>query len=122
MMTGMKDRQKIIEFFLNKGAKHTVFKMGHRGSSIAYLENGAIKEIRTPVYETSVIDTTGAGDSYCAGFIKGMSLGWDLQQCAMLGSAAAAQVVTGLGSDAGIVDFESTEQLMKERKTLPLDD
>jgi sugar/nucleoside kinase (ribokinase family) len=122
MMTGMTDRRKIIEFFLNKGAKHTVFKMGSEGSSIAYMENGSVKEIRTPVYETNVVDTTGAGDSYCAGFIKGMSLGWDLKQCAMLGSAAAAQVVTGLGSDAGIVDFESTERYMRQTKTLPLSD
>lgn len=120
MMTGLSDRQKIIEFFLNKGTKHTVFKMGSEGSSIAYLEDGQVRELLTPVYETSVVDTTGAGDSYCAGFIKGLSLGWDLKQCAMLGSASAAQVVTGLGSDAGIVDFESTERLMRERPTLPL--
>ena len=35
MITGLKDRKDIIKFFLDRGAKHTVFKMGAEGSSVA---------------------------------------------------------------------------------------
>ena len=118
MMTGRTDRRDIIEFFLDAGAKHTVFKMGSKGSSIAYREAGALREIIVPIFETTVVDSTGCGDAYCAGFITGLSKGWDLERCGLFGSACAAQVITGLGSDAGIVDFDSTLAYMERTRTI----
>jgi sugar/nucleoside kinase (ribokinase family) len=52
------------------------------------------------------VDSTGCGDGYNAGFIKGLSLKWDLEQCARLASACGGLVIQGLGSDAGIDNFE----------------
>lgn len=118
MMTGLTDRRANIEYFLDRGAKHTVFKMGSKGSSIAYRENGTVKEILIPIFETTVVDSTGCGDSYCAGFIAGLSRGWNLERCGLFGSACASQVITGLGSDAGIVDFTGTERYMNETKKI----
>lgn len=120
MMTGLTERREVIRYFLDRGAKHTVFKMGGRGSSVAWLENGALRELRVPAFEVPVVDSTGCGDAYCAGFIVGLSLGWDLQEAARLGSAAGALVIQGLGSDAGIVDLASTLELMDTTATLPL--
>jgi len=122
MMTGMSDRRDVCRFFLERGAKHTVFKMGSRGSSIAWLENGALKEVRIPAFKAPVVDTTGCGDAYCAGFLVGLSSGWDLERSARLGAAAGGLVVQGLGSDAGIVDLERTVAFMETARTLPLDD
>jgi sugar/nucleoside kinase (ribokinase family) len=118
MMTGLTDRRANIEYFLDRGAKHTVFKMGSAGSSIAYRENGELREILVPIFETTVVDSTGCGDSYCAGFITGLSHGWDLEKCGLFGSACAAQVITGLGSDAGIVDFTGTVKYMEETRRI----
>ena len=114
MMTGLSDRREVIRYFLDRGAKHTVFKMGGEGSSIAWLENGQVKELRVPTFKVPVVDSTGCGDAYCAGFIVGLSLGWDLEQAARLGSAAGALVIQGLGSDAGIVDLDRTIEFMKK--------
>ncbi len=123
MMTGLKNRRDIISFFLDRGVKTTVFKMGSRGSSIATRKNGAIEEIRIPIYKTNLIDTTGCGDAYCAGFITGLLMGYDVEKRGLLGSAAAALVASGLGSDAGIKDLPSTLELMeKGEKLLPKDD
>jgi len=123
MMCGLTDRHDVIKFFLDKGAKHTVFKMGGSGSSIAWYEaTGSLKEIRLPVLKTTIVDSTGCGDSYCAGFIKGLSLGWDLEKSGMLGTACGALVISGLGSDAGIKDFESTVEYMNTAERLPLHD
>jgi len=122
MMTGMSDRRDVCRFFLERGAKHTVFKMGSRGSSIAWLENGALKEVRIPAFKAPVVDTTGCGDAYCAGFLVGLSSGWDLERSARLGAAAGGLVVQGLGSDAGIVDLDQTIAFMETAQTLPLDD
>src|SRR4029450_11044866 len=46
LICGLEDRREVSGFFLDRGAKHTVFKMGGEGSSVAWLENGEIQEIR----------------------------------------------------------------------------
>lgn len=120
MMCKLQDRQEVIAFFLDRGAKHTVFKMGVEGSSIAYRENGRLREIRLPAYQVPVVDTTGCGDAYCAGFIVGLGLGWSLEEAGRLGTAAAALAATGLGSDAGIVDLEDTIAFMRSATPLPM--
>jgi sugar/nucleoside kinase (ribokinase family) len=45
-----------------------------------------------------VIDTTGAGDQYAAGFLYGLTSGHDLATCGRLGSAAAAEVISHFGA------------------------
>jgi len=117
MLTGLEGRQDLIRYFVDKGARYTVFKMGAQGSSIGWVEGGSVKEIRIPTYKVPVVDSTGCGDAYCAGFIVGLSLGWDLEQAGRLGSAAGALVVQGLGSDAGIVDLDRTVEFMKTAPT-----
>jgi sugar/nucleoside kinase (ribokinase family) len=61
-----------------------------------------------PAFEVPVVDTTGCGDAYAAGFIVGVLSGWSEASAAWLGTAAAALVAQGLGSDAGIRDLDST--------------
>lgn len=123
MMTGLHDRREIIKFFLDRGAGHTVFKMGAQGSSIAWKDGRSdFEEIRLPAFRTTVVDTTGCGDAYCAGFITGLLQGRDLRECGQLGSAAGALVATGLGSDAGVKDLASTLEFVKKAERLPLSD
>ena len=110
----------MIRFFLDRGAKHTVFKMGEDGSSIAYLENGRIREARIPCFKALVVDSTGCGDAYCAVFITGLSMGWDLEKAGRLGTAAGGLVIQGLGSDAGIVDLDQTIEFMNTAEKLPM--
>lgn len=45
-----------------------------------------------------VVDTTGAGDLYAAGFLYGYSRGHDLRRCAELGSVLAAEVISHIGA------------------------
>jgi sugar/nucleoside kinase (ribokinase family) len=66
------------------------------------------------------VDSTGCGDSYCAGFITGLSMGWNLEKCGLLGAACGSLVIQGLGSDAGIKDLESTIAFMNTGERLPI--
>jgi sugar/nucleoside kinase (ribokinase family) len=116
---GLQQRADVIQFFLERGVGHTVFKMGADGSSIAGRD---MKEVRLPAFSAPVVDSTGCGDSYCAAFIVGLSKGWSLEEAGRLGAAAGALVVSGLGSDAGIVDFDQTIQFMQTAQTLPMKD
>ena len=121
MISGREERHEVIAFFLDRGVRHTVFKMGAAGSSIAWRnQGGAIEEIRLPAFRAPVVDSTGCGDAYCAGFIVGLLRGWDLAACGRFGTAAAGLVISGLGSDAGIVDFDQTVAFMENAEPLPL--
>jgi sugar/nucleoside kinase (ribokinase family) len=50
-----------------------------------------------PVAVDRVLDTTGAGDLYAAGFLYGLTTGGSLQRCGELGSIAAAEVISHVG-------------------------
>jgi sugar/nucleoside kinase (ribokinase family) len=67
-----------------------------------------------PAFPAPVVDTTGCGDACSAGFIAGLLRGWPPEDAAWLAMAAASLVVSGLGSDAGIVDLAGTLAVVRE--------
>lgn len=62
---------------------------------------------RIPAFEVEAVDTTGCGDAFSAGFLRGLSLGRDRRDAAVLGCAAAAMVAQGLGTDYGDYDLDA---------------
>lgn len=108
ILSGIKGVEENIQFFQSRGVKCCVLTMGGDGSVIAMGEG----RIHVPAYDIDVVDTTGCGDAYTAGFIAGLADGRPLQESAHLGTAAASLVASGLGSDAGIVDRDQTEAKM----------
>ncbi len=90
------------------GVETVVGTLGEEGSLIL----GPAGEARVPAFEIDLVDTTGCGDAYVAGFIVATANGWDLEAAGWLGTAASGLVATGLGSDSGIVDLDSTLEFM----------
>jgi sugar/nucleoside kinase (ribokinase family) len=64
---------------------------------------------QVPAFAIDVVDTTGCGDAFSAGFMRGLSLGLSRREAAVLGCATAAQVAQGLGSDFGDFDLAKVE-------------
>lgn len=69
-------------------------KRGERGSVV--LRHGELLSI--PSYHAAVLDTTGAGDSYAAGVIYGLSHGYSCERAAKLGAHLASQVIGKYGA------------------------
>ncbi|MEV0346834.1 PfkB family carbohydrate kinase [Nonomuraea sp. NPDC050680] len=93
---------------LAEGPRGVLVTMGAEGSLV--VTEAGIEQV--PALKVEVSDTTGCGDAYCAGFITGLLHGQDVVGAARWGTAAAAQVATGLGSDAGLTDLESILALL----------
>jgi sugar/nucleoside kinase (ribokinase family) len=66
-------------------------------------------EARVPAFAVDVVDTSGCGDAFSAGFLRGVSLGRDRGDAAALGCASAALVAAGLGSDHGDFDLAAVD-------------
>jgi ribokinase len=75
---------------------HMVAKLGERGSLACDAESGVL--IHTPAHPVKVVDTTGAGDGYCGGFVAGLASGRPLAECAAMGAVSASYVVEACGA------------------------
>lgn len=66
----------------------------------------------TPAYQVPVVDTTGAGDTFRAGFIYGLHQGWPLDRQLDFACAAGALNCMAVGARGGIRTVETVENLM----------
>jgi len=79
---------------LERGAGCVIATLGADGALIDGSE-------AVPAVQADIVDTTGCGDAFTAGFLSGLSVGRDRRAAAELGCAVAARVAQGLGTDAG---------------------
>lgn len=103
-LTGLADEGAAARAVRDRGVGTVVVTMGGQPSLICAPEGLR----RIPTFDVPVLDTTGCGDAFSAGFITGLCRGWSVPTATRLGTAAAALVAQGLGSDAGIVDLSGT--------------
>jgi sugar/nucleoside kinase (ribokinase family) len=86
-----------------------------RGAAGALVETGK-ETASVPAFDVQVVDTTGCGDAFSAGFLRGRADGMDLAASALLGSAAAAVVAQGLTTDHRELDLVVLERFMAEAR------
>jgi sugar/nucleoside kinase (ribokinase family) len=108
LMTGEADPARAARALLARGPRGVLVTLGGQGSLVVTADG----QTALPALDVPVVDTTGCGDAYCAGFITGLLHGRDVVESARWGTAAGAVVAQGLGSDAGLVDLPSTLALL----------
>ena len=69
-----------------------------RGSNGALAQSRGSALVQIPAVETNVVDTTGAGDAFAAGFIQSWTKGADLSEALQKGAELAAKCVALVGS------------------------
>ena len=106
--TGKDDLVEGCRSLIERGVGCVAATKGAEGAVVVDAETVEM----VPAFEVDVVDTTGCGDAFSAGFLRGLSIGHDTTDAAKLGCAAAALVAQGLGSDAGDFDLAGAQALV----------
>lgn len=110
-ITGENDPSAMARFFQSKGCKNAVIKMDAQG---AFCRDAKGREALVSSYcVDKVVDTTGAGDCWCAGFISGLHEGQSMLDAAALGNAVAAHCIQAPGASTGIVPLSQIRAFQK---------
>ncbi len=110
MLTGGDDVHENIAALLNRGLPCAVVKVGGKGCLIARRDE-LIEIPACPVEK--VIDTTGAGDCFAAGFLWALSEGWQLDKCGRFACAVASLSVEQVGAVTGVTNLAAVMERYK---------
>ncbi|MCJ7559764.1 carbohydrate kinase family protein [Candidatus Bathyarchaeota archaeon] len=98
LLTGETDYCKGADFMVGKGVKMVAVKLGGDG---CYVTDGRERHL-IEAFKVKVVDTTGAGDAFCAGFLYGLVNDKRLYECGKLGNFVASRCVMKMGARAGL--------------------
>jgi sugar/nucleoside kinase (ribokinase family) len=109
-MTGETEVARMADALREAGARNVVIKLGGDGCWLRTAEHGLV--IAPP--RANVVDTTGAGDNFVAGFLTGISRGWDIERCAHFANAVGSLSTTAVGSTTAV---RSMAQVLAHQKS-----
>jgi sugar/nucleoside kinase (ribokinase family) len=99
-LTGEKDQTKAASALVDRGAQNVIIKLGAEG---CYALGSSFSGI-IPGISVDVVDTTGAGDAFAAGFIAAFLQDGDLRKACSMGNQAGAKICTRLGAIAAWIE------------------
>lgn len=89
------DIWEMAEAFTAMGCRFAIIKCGARGQFI--WDKDSKRRWHIPAYPAQMKDVTGAGDSFCGGFLVGLDLTNDPVEAALRGSVSASMTIEGIG-------------------------
>ncbi len=107
LLTGKVDYCKGANLMVGRGVKIVAVKLGANG---CYITDGREQHLIEP-FKVKVVDTTGAGDAFCAGFLYGLINEKSLVDCSRLGNFVASKCVMKMGARAGLPFAKDLELL-----------
>lgn len=112
LLLGMDDSQDIARAAIRQGVRTVAVKLGKDGCLVATADAQHV----VPGFSVPVIDPTGAGDAFAAGFLAGILEGLPLEECGRFGNAAGALAVTVPGDVEGLPDREELQAMLERRE------
>ena len=104
-LTGCKTPEAIVKAFFDAGAPHIVgVKLAEKG---CYISDGRHGEFVKSRRVRNVVDATGAGDAFVAGFVAATLKGLDPFKAARVANSVAASCVSAVGASTAIREFDS---------------
>ncbi len=107
LLTGEIDYRKGADVIIGKGVKIAAVKLGGEG---CYVTDGHERH-RIDPFKVEVVDTTGAGDAFCAGFLYGLVSNKSLFECGRLGNFVASRCIMKMGARTGLPFSKDLELL-----------
>ncbi|MDH5753822.1 MAG: carbohydrate kinase family protein [Candidatus Bathyarchaeota archaeon] len=107
ILTKKTDYKRNAELLLEKGVKIIAVKLGSKG---CYVTDGRESHM-IEAFKVKVVDTTGAGDAFCAGFLYGLIQGKSLYECGRLGNFVASRCIMKMGARTGLPRFKELKLL-----------
>ncbi|MEN3189096.1 MAG: carbohydrate kinase family protein [Atribacterota bacterium] len=115
VLSGHDHPETIARFFIARGVENVVIKLGEEGCYVASASKN--EAFYVPSYRLEhVVDTSGAGDAFCAGFICGLLSGFSIKRCAQFTNAVAAHCIMEIGTTRGVKDKETILKMMSEHR------
>lgn len=116
LLTGFEKAADIANFYLKRGARHVVVKLGTEG---AYYANEKYSGIAKAQHVDKVVDTVGAGDGFAVGVISALLEDLPIEVAAARGNAIGARVVQFRGDCEGLPNrMQLIEALVSKRNLL----
>lgn len=113
ILTGEEDPESQAEVFLKYNPEMVVvITMGREGALIRTKN----KVIRSKVYKVNIVDPSGGGDAFDAGFIFGVLEGWNMEKILQFASAMGASAVTAIGCTTGVFNRDEALKFIQENK------
>ena len=107
--SGKQEPQDIIDFYRSYGVETVMLKLGGEGMMV----QNSSESHRIQAHKVNVLDTTGAGDASCAGFLYGCLNGWGLERSGQLANAVGGITVQHMGGAEAIASLDETVAFME---------
>ncbi len=111
-ISGRQAPEDVAQFFLDQGIKIVGLTNAEQGAYVSTAD----MQMNVPAYEVEVVDTTGAGDAFTAGFIYGYLEGWDLERTTRFANAMGALATTAVGTTTGINSYQQVHDFLSQRE------
>lgn len=109
ILTGSEDPQEIADYYLEKGVKAVLIKLGEQGTFVKTFNESFL----VPGFMVDkVVDTVGAGDAFAVGLISGLLEGLTLRDSVIRGNAIGALQVMTPGDNDGLPDQEGLARFL----------
>jgi len=105
LLTGETDPHRQAELFLQAGCNIAIITRGEQGALLMSTQ----ETLETPAFPVEVVDVSGAGDAFVAGFVVGLLKQWTLADSLRFASVIGASACTRLGCTAGVFTLAEAE-------------
>ena len=107
--TGEDKPEKMAAAFLEKGVKNVILKLGGRGCLLMNRD----ETIHLYAHKIDVVDATGAGDNFMAGFVSELIRGSDVRTALAFANACGAICATAVGTGTALHDREQVLRMLR---------
>ncbi len=102
------DYKTAAERCLDMGIEVVAVKLGSKGCWVKSKD----REVEVKPFSVRVVDTTGAGDAFNAGFIYGFLRGKSIEECGRMGNYVASMCIQKFGAREGLPRVSEVDELL----------